>query len=86
MIESQTEYQHPTRMFLEEKLTMLIFSHQPGFPPSIHTSLMKYKFPHLEELGDGSNDGAVSQQDGRVSANQGEVAITAKSSCYIKFF
>ena len=39
---------------------------------------------YLEELGDGSHDGTVSQQDGGVSTYQGEVAVTADFNFYLR--
>ena len=39
---------------------------------------------YLEELGDGSHDGAVSKQDGGVSTYQGEVAVTADFNFYLR--
>ena len=34
---------------------------------------------HLEELGDGGNNGAVSEQDGGVAADEGQVTVAGKA-------
>ena len=44
---------------------------------------LKFSWPqdlvHLEELGDGGNNGAVSEQDGGVAADEGQVTVAGKA-------